>query len=198
LNGNNDCEFLHAVQNTDTIQKLSEADKMINKYQADVKTLKGEIFKLKEDVVKKKLELDKMSIETAKNNIVIKDKDIEISKLKAKFNKHMEMKNREIASLKEEMSKMAEEKEENKTLKAKDSKVSYMAKEHIYNCDQCEFVSATMVILRSHMALKHVSQTSTGISKVVGSTTISKVTCKRCKYVSTSSMMEIHVGLHHR
>ena len=91
MNESNDCEFLHDNQNSDTSHKLAEADKMINQYKADVKALKGEIFQLKGEVVKKKSELDSISTEmTNKNNSILKNKDSEISKLKAKFNKYME------------------------------------------------------------------------------------------------------------
>ena len=47
-----------------TDEDLTEASININKYKAEVETLKGDILKLKEDVKKKTLEHRKLSTET--------------------------------------------------------------------------------------------------------------------------------------
>ena len=97
---------------------------------------------------------------------------------------------------------MAEDIEKNKTTNANDSQVKQVTKEYVYNCDQCDKTYIQQKRLETHMkekhsgsnmALKHVSRINS-----VGSTTLPKVTCKMCKYVSNSNMMQIHVGLHHK
>ncbi len=90
------------------------------------------------------------------------------------------------------MSNMAEEIAKNKTMDTKDSQIKQVEK-GVYNCDQCDKTYIQQKRLETHMKEKHVSTTNQ-----VGSRAISKVTCKKCKYVSTSNMMQIHVGLHHK
>jgi hypothetical protein len=160
---NNDCEYKHTAEDSDTTKKLAEALKIITKYKAEVEDLKGEIIQLKFEVKNKKLELDKMQI-----------------------------KDREIASLEEELTKMAEEINQLKHAKAMDSEAvfkcdqcpfvsstrallkSHTETKHVINdclsqfkfspsistkqelvCTKCQYVAKTKVMLTMHIDVQH-------------------------------------------
>jgi uncharacterized protein (DUF3084 family) len=164
LNQHNDCEFKHSADEN-SVKNLAE----VNKYQAEVENLKGDILKLKEDIKKKTLKLDKLYTENTQIQQIVNNKDSEIFKLKVTFEKSLNARNDEIANLKKEIEKMAEELKKEKLAKVTPNPVICKPKERSketsnqtkvvvtskLKCPKCKHVSNSKVMLQMHMEFQH-------------------------------------------